>query len=141
MKHRHSLTARFIDILKKAMNTGLDSFHLQKDLTLTKNEYANFQKLRYWGLVENYSGQKSGHWSITQLGKVFLLGKISVHKHVVTFNNKVLSTEGPMINVLSAEENDYKKRQTYIAEAQPVEELSGQIKLFPTGKFNGDHQV
>jgi hypothetical protein len=51
----HSLNARPLSCLVKAIQFvhahDRNEFHLQRDLELSHSEYANFQKLRYWGLV------------------------------------------------------------------------------------------
>lgn len=58
-----------------------EPLHLQS-LPLTKNQYNNFQKLQYHGLV---SHGKVGYWDITPLGREFLEGK-SISKSVTVDN-------------------------------------------------------
>ena len=46
------------------------------DLELTRSQWTNFQKLRYWGLVEqcidDVSKRSNGLWRITDLGRQFI---------------------------------------------------------------------
>ena len=75
-------------------------FHLQRDLTLTKSQYNNFQKLRYWGLVKkSYDGdgkRLGGFWELTGLAGAFINGK-PIRKTKWTFNNEVVSASEEMI--------------------------------------------
>ena len=51
-----------------------NSIHLQSDVNFSKNEYANFQKLRYSGLVAKC--EKSAYWLLTKRGAAFLRNEI-----------------------------------------------------------------
>ena len=99
MKHKHSFSKSLANILLQACNRfkiGY-AFHLQKDLKLTKNQYNNFQKLRYWGFVSKHfenGKRKGGYWFLTcEAVRVIKEGKLFAKK-VITFNNEVLETEG-----------------------------------------------
>jgi predicted transcriptional regulator len=61
---------------------------VQKDLSLTKNDYNNFQKLRYHGLVAKVKA-KAGYWLITKRGGQFLRNEIAIPAGVKTFRNHV----------------------------------------------------
>ena len=63
-----------------------NEFHLQRDLDLSHSEYANFQKLCYWGLVAQADG-KRGYWLITKWGGMFLRGEIDMLVSVSTQDN------------------------------------------------------
>lgn len=64
-----------------------NSIHLQKDMELTKNEYANFQKLRYNGLVAH--AEETGCWLMTRRGAKFLKEEIDLPKGVLIFRNRI----------------------------------------------------
>lgn len=94
MKHKHYFNKSLADILLNVSNKyGSNTpFHLQKGLSLTKNQYNNFQKLQYWGLVEKcfVSGQRqSGYWKLTEDVMGILNGE-RIPSYVSTFNNKVV---------------------------------------------------
>ena len=78
-----------------------EPFHLQKTLTLTKNEYNNCQKLKYWGLIEKHfkGGRRiGGCWVLTEIAeKVLRGGKIPVT--VTTFNNKVVEASKEIMSL------------------------------------------
>jgi len=92
-----------------------NQFHLQKDLTnLTKNEYNNFQKLRFHGLIAHVPN-KSGYWLITKRGGQFLRGEIAIPDQVQTFRNNVIGhSEGRIhINQLKNKVPDFQKEFAY----------------------------
>jgi hypothetical protein len=73
-----------------------DSVHISSFLTHSDR---NFQKMGFWGLIErekndNPKKRTSGMWSITKLGIDFVNGKVSVPKYVVTYDGKLVRTEG-----------------------------------------------
>lgn len=116
MKHKHSLTKSLARIL--TLIPLMSEFHLQKHLKLTKNEYANFQKLKYWGLVEKVYG-KSGYWIVTTLGRKFVFGEISVPRTVITFNNRVIDQSMDVTNMRSAH-GFWKTREEYARDSEPA---------------------
>jgi predicted Zn-dependent protease with MMP-like domain len=84
-KYSHNLNKGMIDSLKKLY--AKNSFTRLADLDLTINQFNNFQKLRYWGLVVN----ESGKWKHTALAERFLLNKIEIPMSVTTYRKKVVS--------------------------------------------------
>jgi hypothetical protein len=62
--------------------------HLQKDCPLTKTEYANFQKLKYFGLVAKIE-DRPGCWLLTRRGEEFVGNRICIPKKVLVFRNSV----------------------------------------------------
>lgn len=76
--------------------------HLQDETDLTKNQYNNFQKLQYFGLVAKTD--KTGVWSLTPNGRAFIeIGKM-LAKYAYVFRNRVVETSGPMVCL-----SDYKQ--------------------------------
>lgn len=104
MKHRHVMSFALANILLKAAQKvdPFKPFHLQKDLALTKNEYANFQKLRYWGLAmkakDRFGARIPGCWYLTDITTKFLTGG-SICKWVMTFNNQVIERADEVITI------------------------------------------
>lgn len=115
MKHTHSMSESMANTFLKV--PMFVKFHLQKDLTLTKNQYANFQKLKYWGLVEQVKDQ-SGWWRVTEYGRRFAFGEISISKSVITFNNRAVDTHGPFVFIYQCT-GTWKKREEYAKTATP----------------------
>lgn len=86
---------RFYFMLHKSCAVSL---HLQKQADFTKNQYNNFQKLKYFGFVENVPS-KSGWWMLTQLGIDFISGLTYVPKFVMVFRNRTISKSDDLTNI------------------------------------------
>ena len=94
--YKHSLTIGIVETLKKvalAIKTkGENDIHLQKEVELTNNQYNNFQKLRYFGLVHHVKKDgkvKAGRWLITRNGWEFLKGNMRIRRWTKTFRNQI----------------------------------------------------
>lgn len=101
MKHKHSFNMPLAFIIRRLAEKykASEPFHLQKDIELSKNQYNNFQKLRYWDLVDKYfenGHRKGGYWVLTQKVYMLLEGNI-IPRWVKTFNNKVVEKSAEMI--------------------------------------------
>lgn len=72
---------------------GINEIHLQTDVDLTHNQYNNFQKLRYHGLVHHAKNPdksiKTGFWLITRNGGSFLRNVLELDKIVVVKDNLI----------------------------------------------------
>lgn len=71
-----------------------NALHLQDEVNLNKNEYNNFQKLRYHGLVQS---SDAGYWSLTETGKQFINGEVSLPRTVFVKNNRVINTGSDLV--------------------------------------------
>ena len=131
MKHTHRFSKSLAGILYlAAMKYDIDKpFHLQKDLMLTKNQYNNFQKLRYWKLVDKYyeNGiRKGGYWTLTQDVMNVFLGQ-TIPRNIVTFNNKVVEVSDEFIELKDAI-GTYDIPEIWAERSRPVFET--QLNLF-----------
>lgn len=100
---RHSLSKGLVDVLVEFIGAvkqkGKNSIHLQNDMpNLTKNQYNNFQKLHYFGLVAK-DDKNPGHWVITKWGGEFLRGERKIEKFALTFRDKLVEREGNLVSV------------------------------------------
>jgi len=100
--HRHFFNGALADLLLSVAKhfKALEPFHLQRDLTLTKSEYCNFQKLQYWNLAQKaYKEHKrlSGCWVLTPNVEGLLHEQRVIPEWVGTFNNEVVSQSENMI--------------------------------------------
>lgn len=94
---KHALSLGLVLTFRKfglAIKTKrVNDIDLQKEIELTKNEYNNFQKLRYFGLVHHVKDQdgnrKAGRWLVTRNGWAFLRGDLQIPEYVRTFRNKI----------------------------------------------------
>ena len=114
VQYRHSLSKGMVEGLIKLSDAGIDFINI-KELGLTRNQWDNFQKLKYWGLVEQ-KGAKTGHWKITLNGLNFIGGVIKIARSVWTYRGSVVSIEGPTI-AISQVGKRYKQREEYADEA------------------------
>jgi hypothetical protein len=93
-------------------------------LGMTTSQWTNFQKLRYWGLIEavineeNY--RKRGWWRTTYLAWSFVTGSSTIRKNVWLYRNKVIRFEGDHITIQEAlKDPSYKYIVDYAEEARP----------------------
>ncbi len=97
--HKERLTPGLVSCLSKAIefvhSHNKNEFHLQRDLTLTKTEYNNFQKLRYFGLCVQVEG-KLGYWLITSNGGAFLRNDKPMPIFVWTQDNHIIEKSEEM---------------------------------------------
>lgn len=104
MQNKQSFSRALADILMTAACEfpAEIPFHLQHDLLLTKSQYNNFQKLRYWGFVKKSykadGSRNAGKWELTSLVRYIVNGK-TFPKFKMTFNNKVVSASEEMIKL------------------------------------------
>ncbi len=94
---KHTLTPGLVDVLVLFIGAikakGDNKIHLQTDITLDKNQYNNFQKLRYFGLVAKVKNDEgvhlAGYWLITRLGGEFLRREKAIPRWIKTFRNTI----------------------------------------------------
>jgi hypothetical protein len=123
MSHRHNLSKALCEVLlTAACKYGPDQpFHLQRDLNLTKSEYNNWQKLRYWGLVKKTytSGKRDGgFWQFTGLVHAFLNGRM-LPRTKTTFNNEVLEESEDKVSLYNAV-GSFEVPERWAERAEPV---------------------
>ena len=99
--HKHHLNKFLVNSLIKVYKFGgRQPVHLA-EAALSANQVANFQKLRYWGLVIPYiteeTKRRRGWWVVTEKGQKFLQNKLTVPKIVRTFRIKVTEMEGALV--------------------------------------------
>lgn len=89
LEHQHSLSRALVEGLVKLAEAGGGPLNL-RDLGLTRNQWDNFQKLRYFELVRQVTidgKRKRGVWEITADGWSFLGGR-AVPRTVWTFRGE-----------------------------------------------------
>jgi len=124
MINRHCFSGGLAQILLKTAEKfpAGKPFHLQKDISLTHNEYANFQKLAYFGLAQKYvttTGMHvTGFWYLTIRALKLVRGDAFVEEWVETFNNKVVNASHEMIGIADAI-GAYKIPKEYAREQTP----------------------
>lgn len=105
LAHKETLSKHKLTMLQTAANhvkaTHVNDFALS-DLSADSNNYNNFQKLRYHGLVHHVKDNgvvKRGHWLITRRGWQFLRGEIEINKWVKVKQNELVEWSTETIGV------------------------------------------
>jgi len=136
LKNKHRFSRSLADLLLlTARKFGVnESFHLQKDLNLTKNQYANYQKLQYFQLIEKHyemGKRMGGCWHLTKrVGEV--LNGSAIPQWVQTFNNKVQEVSEERVTLEQA--IGYYDLPKQWAERQEKVKDFGQMELFTGGR-------
>ncbi len=110
-----------------------EPFHPQRDIILSKNQYNNLQKLRYFGLIKKvYTNglRDGGFWCLTGLTKYVLNGK-KIPKKKWTFRNEVVGRSNEEITLYEAV-GSYEIPEQWAEKAEPVGGLAND--LFSEGK-------
>jgi hypothetical protein len=96
---------------------GEDFYHWRKLIENVGGSLGeDFPKLRFWGLIREADTRTldrnaSGYWKITQKGKDFVLGIISVPKKVYIFNNKFRGFSDDTITIQQALKDKFDYRE------------------------------
>lgn len=122
--YTHNLNKPLIGALRQLVDfydDGGGHCNLARDLKLTHNQLANFQKLKYFGLVLDVPDG----WIPTIHGREFIHGAEKVYNPVATFKNEVLPFSHPawqthskpvLVGVRDVDEASYKQREAYASE-------------------------
>ena len=86
---------------------------------LSHSQVCNFQKLKYWGLVEKCENE--GFWKLTKTAETFIKGLTSIQLKVVTFRGKVVEAVDTYVQVDDIIEG-YQHREDYLNECKSVKE-------------------
>jgi len=122
-RQKHSMSKVLINGLKEfaqildARGETEDKLSLAQ---LSRSAWDNFQKLKHWGLVRKKNPKgKSGIWILTEKGRDFLSGDISVPRIVTTFHDIVVEESPDEIKILDTDVlpyywryEDYRNSQT-----------------------------
>jgi hypothetical protein len=89
-----------------------NKIHLAEDMDLTKNEYNNFQKLRYHGMIA-HCPDASGYWLLTRRGNLFCKAEIEVAKRVYIFRNRIKEKSTELIGITDVMKSNEKYWDKY----------------------------
>lgn len=122
VEYRHRLGRALATGLVRLAESGGGPVNL-KDLDLTRNQWDNFQKLRYFGLAEQVHREDgtrvAGVWQITAKGRSFLDGDQRMAEYIWTYRGTAVRSEGNPVGIgdLAA---GYEQREDYAASATAV---------------------
>jgi hypothetical protein len=121
--YKHSLSKGIVSGLVRLHSRSPDKPINLKEIGLNRNQWDNFQKLKYWDLVtqvEVDGKKKKGIWVITERGVSFLMGEVSVNKSVWTYRGEFKKYDGDMITIYDVSDVAYKQREEYADEASAL---------------------
>lgn len=85
------LVSTFYAFVAAVARKGVNDVHLETEANLTHKQHANFQKLRYHGLVAKpEKGKSDGRWLLTKRGGEFRRNEIWIAKKVFVKDNHVI---------------------------------------------------
>jgi hypothetical protein len=137
--YRHGLNRVLVHALQVAWRESAQAtmpFKVSDNEAFTFSERANFQKLKYWGLVDHATSSQGrpieGFWRITVMGDAFVRGEAPAAKFVRTYRGDVAREETPAPQIHIAEVDpswEIPRRIQYAQGARPrVDER--QVTLF-----------
>jgi len=94
MEHRHRMSpglAGALVALARASGGGIIGLG---GVVLTHSQWDNFQKLRYWEVVNHHGSKKSGMWSVSELGRMFIDRRSGLQPIAWTFRGEVVRRGG-----------------------------------------------
>jgi len=113
--YKRTLTALYFTALLKAFeyqkNTNGAPVN-SKECGLTYDEFSNFSRLQWWGLIEK---AKARHWNLTPKGRAFVRGLVTVPLSLLVRRNKVVGADGPEVYI--SYNFRHKTHEQYKAEA------------------------
>lgn len=136
-EHCGAKTVEYRHTFNLALASGLFKLYRRDDATsnlkyigLTRNQWDNFQKMRYWGLVEK-AGRDDGSriggvWRVTALGRRFIEAGEAIQRRVWTYRGNTVRFEGDHCFFLDFHAPGYEQRPSYAANAQPRQHSKGQ---------------
>lgn len=120
VEYRHHLSTPLVLALRRLLVAGRGPVHLG-ELDLTYSQRCNFQKLRYFGLVDYADpNRRSGRWRVTDAGVRFVRGETECYESVWTFRGERVRWDGERIRLRDVVA-DYETREEWAAESAPRE--------------------
>ena len=116
VEYRHVFNKGLAGSLYEIFIAGGGPISLRK-LKLTRTQWTNFQKLRYWGLVS--PTKEDGEWVITQKGFDFIVKGETINKWVYTYRGEPVRFDGDICIFDEIHTPKYDKKLDYAANAVP----------------------
>jgi len=88
-----------------------------RSLRLTRTQWTNFQKLRYWDLVSRTKHE--GEWILTTKGLEFITQGTPLTKWVWTYRGDPVKFDGDTCFFKDIHEPKYDTREDYVINSQP----------------------
>lgn len=114
--YRHKMNAGLMRGFKELMRVG--GVAKLSELKLSSIDFTNFQKLKYFGIVQKefLNGAATSRWCVTEKGQEFFHGVASIPSWVETFQNQVVKESEQTIFIFEKLATKYQKREDYLEE-------------------------
>ena len=126
VKHCECCGAKIVEY-KHVLNQGLVKalFELSKhkmpmpltDIDITRNQWTNFQKLRYLGLAEkelHEDGSGTGRWFVTTAGREFINNGVPIKTVAWSFRGNPVRLDGPEVLFEDIINREYRRKRDYV---------------------------
>lgn len=123
-EYRHKLSAPLAYSLYALWQHGGKARAI--DLEITHTQINNFHKLKYWTLVDQAGDCE---WEITDAGKLWLTGKITLPEYALSYRGETRRLEGRMIGIQDHLDEKYWNTIDY-ATNRSTPAGTGQAELF-----------
>jgi|APGre2960657373_1045057.scaffolds.fasta_scaffold00818_24 hypothetical protein len=121
VEYRHSFNQSLASSLYK-LYSQQGAANISK-IGLTAIQWTNFQKLKYWGLVQKAEREDhtniGGVWKVTQAGLDFVERGTGIQKQVWSYRGKMVRYEGDTIFFMDLHDDYIRKRPDYVADSKP----------------------
>ena len=124
VQYTHNMGVLLANALERFVIDSKGKEVVLKDTTLTHTQIANFQKLRYFDLVEKVPN--SIKWAVTLRGIQFLNGVISISQQAITFRGKRVAYSREVVFFHELTGHSYKTREEYAKESLPIKSPYGE---------------
>jgi hypothetical protein len=114
VEYRHAFNKGLAQGLYELFAAGGGPISL-RNLKLTRVQWTNFQKLRYWGLVVRT--KEDGEWTLTAKGFDFITQGTTIPKWVFTYRGETVRFEGDACVFNAVHSPKYDKKSDYVATA------------------------
>ena len=91
------------------------------ELGLTIGARSDFTILRYWGLI---CKQEDSKWSLTDKGRNFLNGELSIAKYLYIFNSQIEGKSNELLNIYQIE--DIFDKEEFMNHSVPLDEFNAE---------------
>lgn len=143
--HKETMSRQKLTMLKAVaqhvIDTDSNDFKKSSVSTMQGNTaYANFQKLRYHGLIAHVTinGQRvRDRWLVTRNGWAFLRGELSLPKYVLVKNNHITTRSDLLISVRDVYYGSEAIQTTF----EYFDDYGNKVGFAPVRRYIEDRQV
>lgn len=103
-RYKRPINRKMIETLYKLYKQNLleNGRWVSVDDIYTKGQAGDYAKMRFWGLIEPMDTRHAfrnsiGYWRITNRGKLFCDGSVTITKYAIIYDNECIGFEGDQV--------------------------------------------